>query len=131
MTEEPNDYKWSSYKDYIKTNTIISNSQKEFILACYNNINQFMKFHREVDNNEYLDTKEDLEGYRIEKAQEIISTYLDEYKMKEIGELKVDLVSLTEVISQLLNKSGLSHRQIAKLLNISNNVVHKVNLECN
>lgn len=129
IVSEFNDYKWSSYREYIKANRIISDNQKNFILECYNNIYQFIKFHKEVDDNEYLDIKEDIEKYRMEKAQKIILIYLNKYELTGIDELKGNRIFLIEVINDLLYKTKLSHRQIAKLLNVSNSVVHKVNLE--
>ncbi|HHX87295.1 MAG TPA: transposase, partial [Firmicutes bacterium] len=38
VVREPGNYRWSSFNDYIKFNTVISNVQKQFILGFYNSM---------------------------------------------------------------------------------------------
>lgn len=126
----PCDYKWSSYNEYLNRNNIISYKQKEFVLRYIsNNINKFVEFHKAKDINEYLDLKEDIEKVRLEKGQEIIQRYLKRKGIIDPNHIIQDADYLDEIIKDLLHSSKLSHRQIAKLLGISNSIVHKVNLD--
>ena len=128
IVDKPKDYKWTSYNEYTKTNKIISSSQKDFIISCYNGLNKFINFHTEADNSEYLDTKEDLEEFRYELAQRIISNYFNRNGINEINEILKHPYHIEEIIKSLLDKTNLSHRQIAKLLNVSNNMVSNINI---
>ncbi len=127
LVNEPHAYKWSSFNEYIKVNTIISSYQKEFVISCYNSIDKFMEFHKEIDNNEYLDTLEEIEEHRLNIAQKIISDYFRDNGINEINEIIKNAIHLEKLIKLLLTHSKLSQRQIAKLLNINHGWVFEVN----
>jgi len=129
LVKSPEDYRWSSFNEYLSDNVIISSLQKKFILELFSSeINQFIEFHNQKDNNEFLDIDEEMEQNRLEYAQEIISNYFNEKGLTEAKQVKKNPVHLEEIIRRLLNSSKLSHRQIAKLLSISSSTVHKVSL---
>lgn len=129
MVKEAGSYYWSSFNDYIKSNRIVSNAQKRFVLEFYNNIHQFINFHRETDRNEYLDTPEDIKAFRVQAAREIISAYIEKFQVKDIQGLKMNPIAIKKVIRVLLDKTKLSHRQIAGLLKITNSLVHRTSLK--
>ncbi|HYE09613.1 MAG TPA: transposase [Patescibacteria group bacterium] len=129
MAKSPGDYNWSSYNEYMSENIIIHSQQKEFILGCFSyDIEQFLEFHKQKDNNEYLEIKEVIENERLEQAQDIISIYFEQKGLIDAKQVINNSVHLEEIIRYLLKGSRLTHRQIANLLGVSNNVVHKVNL---
>lgn len=129
IVKSPESYYWSSYNEYINKNTMIDSQQKEFILEYFSNdLKQFKEFHKEEDNCEYLEIKEDIEKERFERAQEIISRYFTEKGLTEAKQVIKNPVYLEEIIRNLLKGSRLTHRQIASLLEISNNAVHQVSL---
>src|SRR5699024_3665943 len=72
-----------------------------------------------VDVNEYLDTKEEIEEYRHEIAQKIISKYFNDNGINEISEIKNQPSHLEYIIKYLIFQTKLSNRQLARLLNIS------------
>lgn len=130
MVKSPGDYYWSSYNEYMNKNIIVDTKQKEFVLGYFSqNLEQFQQFHFEEDDAEYLETKEDLKNKRLEKGQEIISRYFHKRGLTEAKQILNNPDSLDEIIKELLKKSRLSHRQIANLLEINNNIVHKVSLD--
>lgn len=130
LVKSPEEYRWSSFNEYLFDNVIISSLQKEFILGLFtNNINQFADFHKQRDNNEYLDIDEELERNRLEHAQEIISEYFTEKGLTDAMKVTKKPSYLEELIHRLLKNSKLSHRQIANLLGISSSMVHKANLD--
>jgi len=65
---------------------------------------------------------------RIEQAQEMISSYCSKKGIIEVKQGIRNPVYLEEIIQNLLIGSKLSHRQIANLLVVSNNIVHNVSL---
>jgi hypothetical protein len=130
MVKSLGDYHWSSYNEYAKENSIIKMPQREFILGYFcNNVEQFIVFHKQKDNQEYLEVKEDIVKDRIEQAQEIISAYFSKKGLVEAKQVIRNPVYLEEMIRRLLGESKLTHRQIANLLEVSNNVVHNISLQ--
>jgi hypothetical protein len=129
MVKSLGEYKWSSYNEYVKENLIIKKWQKEFILGYFSNsTEQFAEFHKQKDSQEYLEVKEDIVKERVEKAQEIISEYFSKKGLVKAKQVMKNPVYLEEIIQNLLNESKLTHRQIANLLEVSNNIVHNVSL---
>lgn len=120
IVKSPNDYRWSSYGEYLKEARIINKEQKKFILDFHGSMDQFIEFHKKKDNREYLETKEDIEQYRMGRAEEMLSNYLKE---RDID--KSEILNLDEIII-ILKQSKLSHRKIAELLDISNSRVHRL-----
>lgn len=131
MVKSLSDYKWSSYNEFTledKSN-IISNEQKSLVLKLSNGVCKFIDFHKADDGNEYLEIKEDRDRYRIEKAQEIIASYLNNKGIDDIKVLRNEPELLEEIVKEILLNSKLSHRKIADLLGVNNNTVHLINLK--
>ena len=133
MTKECNDYKWSSYNEYINKNesSIVGHRQKDFILTLNNGVKGFIEFHRLEDKHEYLEINEDRDLYRLEKAQRIIGAYFKEKGIIEAKELNRNPIFLEEIIIKLLDNTKLSQRKIASILGISHNSVYLINKERN
>lgn len=130
MVKSFEDYQWSSYNEYVKKNFIINTQQREFILHYFcNNVEQFIAFHKQKDNQEYLEIIEDIIKDRIERAQEIISAYFSKKGLVGAKQVIRNPIYLEDIIRRLLKESKLTHRQIANLLEVSNNVVHSISLE--
>ena len=120
-------YKWCSYKDYMNISEIINENQKDFVLNYYNkDIENFIKFHEEVDYSEHLEIKEDIETQRLDHAQSIIQDYFIEHGISETKQISKNPYHLEIIIKKLLEKSKLSHRKIADLLEINRGDVHRV-----
>ncbi len=123
-------YKWCSYKEYICKDKVINDNQREFVLNYFNNdIKEFEKFHEEVDYDEYLEIREDIETQRLDHAQNIIQNYFKEHGISETKQITKTPHHLDMIIKRLLNKSKLSHRKIADLLEIGRGDVHRVRVE--
>lgn len=130
ITKSLDQYKWSSYKEYINKSEIINEEQKDFILNYYNNdIEKFIKFHQEVDYSEHLEIKEDIETQRLDHAQSIIQNYFIEHGISETTQISKSPHHLEMIIKKLLEKSRLSHRRIADLLEINRGDVHRIKVE--
>lgn len=127
LVKEIFSYKWSSYNEYIIKNHVISYNQKDFVIKCYQNIDSLIEFHKEIDNNEYLDTKEEMEEHRMFLAQKIISNYFKDNGINEVSEIAKNQYHIEQLIQILLTNSRLSQRQIAKLLEISHSWVYEIN----
>ena len=130
------EYPWSSYNEYLQCPHIISEHQRQFVLGFFHGISEFVKFHREIDNDEYMDVPEEIERDRARRAQSVILDYLEEKQIgaPAIGDCQtqtlasLDRSSARELIGRLLEVPGLTHRSIAALMGISANQVHRVSL---
>jgi REP element-mobilizing transposase RayT len=130
MAKSSGNYNWSSYNEYIAEDFTIKRQQKDFILGYFsNNLEKFEEFHKQKDSLEYLEMKEDIERERFEQGQDIISQYFGEKGLIEAKQVIKNSVYLEEIVQNLLKGSRLTHRQIANLLGISNNIVHRVSLD--
>jgi len=79
------------------------------------------------DGDEYLEIIEDLEQYRLENAQYIISKYCNEKGIIDLRQIKANNMYMKELIIRLIKGSKLSLRKVANLLEISYNVVQALN----
>lgn len=130
MAAESGAYQWSSYQQYVQNSGIIGTGQRALIMGYFaGNIEAFEAFHRERDDNEYLEIKEDVEKLRMERAQEIIEAFCRANGISEAGELSGIGAGMQELISELLTKSKVSHRKIAGLLGVSASRVHQASRE--
>ncbi|TCK90554.1 REP element-mobilizing transposase RayT [Natranaerovirga hydrolytica] len=124
IVKKPQEYKWSTYNAYIKQKFITH--QMQFVLNYFNNnIQRFEAFHLKTSDKEYLEIKEDVEKYRLEKAEVIIEKYLRDNNANTLLELKKDTDKEHFLITELLKKSGLSLRKISSLTGISYAKVQK------
>lgn len=122
----PRNYKWSSYNEYLRGDGILTNCQRELVMSYFNEKkNSFIDFHGEYDENEYLDTQEDIQMLRLNKSIKIISQYLMDNGLEKT-ELETNMEHLEGIVTRLLVNKDLSHRQIADLLNVGRGIVHRI-----
>ena len=121
-------YRWSSYIDYLNSNSsLLDSNEKEMIMDMFGgSIDQLQGFHLKDDMLEFLEVKEDLEREREMKGRKILKDYCDKYKVKDIKELNNNQGLIDEVVIDLLQLSKLSHRRVADLLGINRGLVHNI-----
>lgn len=116
-------YKWSSYNEYINNKNI--NDSRQLVLSFFNNdLIKYKAFHDENDNTEYLEIKEDMIAYRIDRAQRIIEKYCKEHGMITRNEVLSNPIVLDNVISELRLECKLTFRKIGELLEMPYNTVY-------
>ena len=112
------DYEWSSYSEYIRKQNVLS-SKNEQILSYFNgDLEKFEFFHAQQDDEEFLDMKEDIEQNRLDKAEQVISSFCIARGVIDSKQIKGDVEALNELIIVLIEKSKLPYRKIAALLEI-------------
>lgn len=122
-------YKWSSYNEYkVGVYDLVNNDEGKFVMGCFSHDKEsFCKFHSEYDTEIFLDTKEEMEEHKLTITQKLISDYLENHEISA-DQLKKEPNHQKRLIEILIDKSKLSHRKIADLLEVSGNLVHKINL---
>ena len=114
------DYKYSSYNEYLGQKNIVDS---EFILEMLP-IKEFVEFHKEEEQTKCLDISDNpiRSGVTDEQAQKIIMKHT---KCKSVSDFqKLDIKSRDKAL-KLLREKGLSIRQISRLTGVSFNVVRK------
>jgi len=127
IVEKAKDYKWSSYGTYLEEYFVGGKGQMQLIMGFFkNDIKEFAEFHDIKDDNEYLEIKEDRQKHREEKVQHIISECCNKYGLSEVHQIRSHKILMNELILELVDKSGMSYRAIARLLKINYNTVRDV-----
>jgi REP element-mobilizing transposase RayT len=122
----PNEYKWSSYNEFLTSNEFICKNQKELLFNIFGSVNKFIDFHKIEDKNECLDTKEDIEELRLETAQLLISNYFKDNGINHIDEIKNQFCHYESMVKILIGSTNLSNRQIATLIGIDKGIVNTI-----
>lgn len=122
------EYRWSSYKEYTSNHLkVINRNQKEFIMGYFSgSLENFIKFHLKYDSEVFLDTKEEMEKYKVEVAKRIKNDFK---KSKGVTGSDFHLEDIKKLAKILLERSQLSHRQIAELIEVNVNTIHRISKE--
>ncbi len=112
------DYKYSSYNEYIGNPIIIDSD------FCFGIINkeQFVDFHKEDNQDNCLEIEENNFRLTDDEARQILQKVS---KCKTINEFQALPTLKKEKYLKLLRSKGLSIRQISRLTGISFNIVRK------
>ena len=125
-------YTWSSYCEYLGEVAVIAERQKAFVLSMFSDdVDRFRQFHLEKDEQEYLDTKEEIAQNRLDLAQDIIEEYCIQKGIVDSRQIYGSPEHVRAIVTELLKRTKLSHRKMASLLGIDPNVVHQVSRERN
>ena len=121
MVENINQYKYSSYNNYIyKTGNVTDEIIKLIFGSCYKYLEMFKAIHNNIDVKELNDiVEEDIDYQNI----------LNEYEMKtkkSLEEIKLNNANLKALIKYLKDEFELSQRDISKILNINKNKVNRI-----
>jgi REP element-mobilizing transposase RayT len=116
MVESVDAYKWSSYKEYLSDDL---NPSLSFIKALFNNsIEQYVKYHEEIDDREYMEIKEDQLKYREERSKNIITKYCNKYGIIDVKKINGHKEIFDEIINDLIENSGMSLRNISRFIDV-------------
>lgn len=118
------EYKYSSYNEYIGKKGLISDDSLKLVFGDSKYfINTFMEIHKLEDVEDIKDVVDEFEDEKV-----IINEYLKE-KEKTILEIKESKELLAELIFRLRYRGGLSLREMEKILKISKSylsiIMHK------
>ena len=124
-------YRWSSYNEYKNAKyNVVNKEEGNFIMGYFSgNRGLFQKFHDDSDYTVFLDTKEEMEEQKLDIAQRLISDFFVARGINNSIQFKRNQDYQVELIKVLLDKSQLSHKKIAGLLELNINVVHQASLK--
>jgi len=134
LVKVPEDYKWSSYSEYLNNQTRMIITEDVLRLFSKNlpkALSLFIKFSQEEDKRDFLEYKEGNQNKKEINTNQKAINFRDQYLKKN----HLELTSLKErrnkifrdkLISELKNKSVLADREIANLLEINRGIVQLV-----
>lgn len=125
MVSNPEDYKYSTYMDYI--NQQIEQSLILLIFESKDYIETFNYIHKNYEEAEIIEIEEDI---KILPYKEVISNFLRDNKIS-INLLKKDDNLLIYLVKELKDKSRLSGKEISNILKINKNRVTEINKTIN
>ncbi|MEL7564820.1 MAG: transposase [Dehalobacterium sp.] len=130
------EYHWSSFNDYIDDN--IDNLQiidSDTVLGIFSfnresAVKELIEFHKQNDEYRFIDNPNELDDTKEianePEARNYIEAFLkDKTDSTDLSILRSDIRLRNELIRQLMEKSALSIRQIANLLNINRGMVER------
>jgi len=102
----------------------LGKTQKKIVMEFFSNkITSFEKFHQVSDFNVYLDIKEEQQEIMYKHAQSIIEKHFMKHGLDTLDQLKKKKDLLEDIINEIYEKTGLSTRNIAKLLDVGDMIV--------
>jgi REP element-mobilizing transposase RayT len=136
LVKLPEDYKWCSYSEYLKNRTkmvIVEDILKLFSKNLSKALPLFMQFSQAEDNHDFLEYKEDNQTKKDINTYQKASNFRDQYLKKNHLELillrkRRNKIFRDKLIRELKEKSVLSNREIAILLEINRGIVQLVKL---
>ena len=130
LVRDPEAYLWSSYREYVDASArVTKQTTLEMVLGLFaNDIGSYKAFHQIEDPAEFLDMREDVEQNRAQTAQAVIESFCMAKGVTDAKEIYRNVEYLEELVVELLQRTRLSHRRIAGLLEISGSFVHRASL---
>ncbi|WP_091541557.1 transposase [Alkaliphilus peptidifermentans] len=117
MVQRLEDYKWSSYNEYINNNTLIDST---IGLSYFKGTNDFITYMKENNQDKCLEY-DPRKRYTDEGLKETISLLVD---ITNISNL--DIKSRNEILKDIKNATGASNRQLSRVLKIGRGVLDKI-----
>ena len=120
IVKNPQDYEYSSYREWVSQKEIIDEMSNELIFGeDKNNINEFYKIHL---NNHISDIEDIVENVDY---RQIIAKY-EKNKRNTIENIIKNQYILQDIVLELKNEANLSIRQISSILKINRPKITKI-----
>lgn len=110
-------YKWSSFSEYTNKKPLLID--RSFILDYFKDIDDFIRFNKEFSEDECLEYYES-KNWNDDELKEHIYEYYDA-RMFQSPNPKIKY----KIINDVKNKTGVSNRQLSRVLNISRAIIDK------
>jgi REP element-mobilizing transposase RayT len=126
IVSSPSLYPWSSYDEYMNEARYINKHQRLTTLEMFGGkVQSFAEFHARPDDTEYLETREDLEKYRMTVASRVLEESCSEKGIVSAREIHANPELFAEISMRLIQGTKLSLRQAAELLETTHGRVHQ------
>jgi putative transposase len=129
LTKSPQEYKWSSYSEYINSEyankTVITDT--EFVLKTFSSnkkesINLFIKYTNQINEDKCLDYSE-----RIRLTDSEVIEHYAKLGLNDIKQLQhLEKPKRNEVIRKLKTIEGVTVRQLSRITGISKSVIDRI-----
>ena len=110
-------YKWSSFSEYTNNKPLLID--RSFILEYFKDIDDFIRFNKEFNEDECLEYYES-KNWNDDELKEHIYEYYDA-RMLQSPNPNIKY----KIINDIKNETGVSNRQLSRVLNISRSIIDK------
>lgn len=130
LVEKAQDYKWSSYWNYISGHypNFLNTS---FVLSLFNDnlsiaVKEYERFSEEIDDSNFIDCDQETEIRTSDQGRAYLIDYLSRKQLSmDINDIKKDKPLRDQIIIHLRTHTALSQRVIACLLEIDKTTVER------
>ncbi len=123
IVKEIEDYKWSSYNEYIDKPKIVNTEivLHRFSTNNHQSIELFTKYTKENNNDQCLEYEQ-----KVKISDDEIRNYFLQYGLKNISELQqLEKNKRNEIIREVKSVKGVTLRQLARVTGISKSVIDR------
>ncbi|WP_041719320.1 hypothetical protein [Alkaliphilus oremlandii] len=121
MVERIEDYKWSSYNEYINQDDKVNLIDSEFVQKFFRDTEEFKSYMRDETEDkglEYSPKKRYIDG----ELKESISLLLEDVSLLQT----LDKPSRDSLLKRIKETTGASNRQLSRVLKIGRGVLDKI-----
>lgn len=127
MVKAPQDYEWSSLKDYLSGKSKLLNDKAlQLKQENFSDNESFLKMHEEEDLNIYLDVKEEQDKMKKSVARKLINMALAENGANNVLELRQKGEAFQSLLDKLALEVKLTYKEIAELTDLSYSMVQRL-----
>ena len=127
MVKAPQDYEWSSLKDYLSGKSKLLNDKAlQLKQDIFSDNESFLKMHEEEDLNIYLDVKEEQDKMKKSVARKLINMALAENGANNVLELRQKGEAFQSLLDKLALEVKLTYKEIAELTDLSYSMVQRL-----
>lgn len=118
------EYEWSSYKWFLKRHSsrLTIDVMGSYFANCES---KFLMFHQQESTVEIMDTKEEINQFRTEKGEKIISDFCQRNKSDDVRTIYENDKLMIDLIQELAFYSHLTNRQILNLTKFPYELIKK------
>lgn len=120
LVNEPKDYRWSSYNNYILRN--LSQSMAMVMSLFNDSLDGFALFHNKKDDNNHLEIKEDSRTIAKERLAKAIHKKVNDYSIEKISSNKN---AVMDIVDEFKGDKIISLRMLADAMGVSYSTIQR------
>jgi putative transposase len=120
MVKNPEEYQWSSMKDYLSGKSELLDKEALFLKQKnFQDNKSFLRMHEKDDLHVYLEVKEELDEIKKTVGNKLINRTLAEYGAASVLELQETEEALKNLLGNLATDVKLTYKEISNLTELS------------
>ena len=123
---DASEYRWSSYGEYLGVPRYVTARERNFVWSLFDGDEKsFLAYHAEYDDLDYLDTKEEREKSREDRAFRLIEAFCRAQGIAYANEIHQHRELFAVLCRSLVVDAGLTLRKVAEYLSTTHQRVYE------